>query len=124
MLLLTKQVSCACVFFAHHFARWYSQVQDGVSYEGVFHAATLDGPQAGFTLRMARLVDGKLADGVAPDQGLPAGWHRQLQLQLADVMQITATDVRLGAEDLGGLAASDELTGFGTDASISRGRGG
>ncbi len=100
------------------------QVRDGAVYEGVFHGAQLDGPLAGFSLKMARLVEGKPADPQPAEPDLPAGWNRTLLLPLADVAQLTASDVRLGAEDLGGLAASDELAGFGTDASISRGRGG
>lgn len=101
-----------------------SQVSSGVVYEGVFHGAQLDGPQVDFSLKMARVVAGQPAEPAPAEQGLPAGWHRTLHLPLADIAQITASDVRLGAEDLGGLAASDELVGFGTDAAISRGRGG
>lgn len=101
-----------------------AQVRDGVAYEGVFHGAALDGPDPGLTLRMARVVEGKPAADAVPEPGLPAGWHRSLKLPLGDVVQLTASDVRLGAEDLGGMVANDDLVGFGTDAAISRGRGG
>ena len=96
------------------------QVQSGAVIEGVMHAAVLNGPQPGLSLRMARRMP---ADGPA-EPGLPPGWSRRLTLPIAEVVQVTASDVRLGAEDLGGLAANDELAGFGTDAAISRGRGG
>jgi hypothetical protein len=84
------------------------------------HAAVLNGPQPGLSLRMARCMP---VNGPA-EPGLPPGWSRTLTLPIAEVVQVTASDVRLGAEDLGGLAANDELVGFGTDAAISRGRGG
>lgn len=100
------------------------QTRDGAQYEGVFHAAVLEGAQPGLSLRMARCVGGQPAAETPPEPGLPAGWHRSLKLPLGEVVQLTASDVRLGADDLSGLAANDELAGFGTDAAISRGRGG
>ena len=92
-------------------------------YEGVFSGATLDGSQPGFTLSMARVISGH-APPATPEPGLPPSWRRTLKLPLGEVIQITAANVRLGADDLGGLNAGDDPTGFGTDASITRGRGG
>ena len=66
----------------------------------------------------------KPAEAAERRDGLPPGWYPRKALPLAALVQLTAQDVGLRAEDLGGAAATDELAGFGTDASISRGRGG
>lgn len=44
-----------------------------------------------------------------------------LTVQLADLVQLVAKDMRLNPSDL---AASEQTDGFETDAAISRGRGG
>lgn len=67
---------------------------------------------------------GKATEAAQRRDGLPPGWYTRKELPLADMVQLSARNVKLGAEDLGGAAATDELAGFGTDAAISRGRGG
>lgn len=42
----------------------------------------------------------------------------------SDWVEIAARDVRMGAADVGAVGAHDDAGGFGTDAAISRGRGG
>lgn len=56
--------------------------------------------------------------------GLPPGWFDRLELPLDELVRLTASNVRMCASDNSDLSNGSELAGFGTDAAISRGRGG
>ncbi len=66
----------------------------------------------------------KASEAVQQRNSLPPGWYARKELPMTGLVKVAASHVRLGAEDLGGAAATDELAGFGTDAAISGGRGG
>jgi len=91
-----------------------TQVVGGQIFEGIF--SSID--SKGIHLRMASLTHdstGKLrATKPEPIKVIPT----------AEWLSIDATDVRMGSADVGPLRAGDDAGGFGTDAAISRGRGG
>ena len=97
-----------------------AQVKSGVVYEGIFHTADLDSKDVSIVLKMARtVVDPAAEEGAwAPQKPVPS-----LVVYATDLVQVMATDVRMGAADVGPVG-SDDAGGFGTDAAISRGRGG
>jgi hypothetical protein len=99
----------------------YLQVKSGVVHEGIFHALRPAGTDFDVLLRMARQLPP--ADAGADWQ--PARPVPVLVVEGAELAQITAVDVRLGAADVGagGGASWDDAGGFGTDSAISRSRG-
>ena len=97
------------------------QVKSGVVYEGIFHTADLE-KDLSIMLKMAKVVkDPAVAEGtwLAASKPVPS-----LVIYSADLVQVVAADVRMGAADVGPLGGTDDAGGFGTDAAISRGRGG
>lgn len=88
-------------------------------YEGVFHALRPADGDFDVLLRMAKVVAG-LDDGDRQrERPQPL-----LAIEGAELVQLTATDVRMGASDVGAHGAAwDDAGGFGTDAAISRNRG-
>lgn len=97
------------------------QVNSGKVYEGIFHTADLDSKDASVVLKMARVIKDP---AVSEDDGLaPAKPVSSQVIHAADLVQVIAVDVRMGAADVGPLGG-DDAGGFGTDSAISRGRGG
>lgn len=93
------------------------QVKSGVVYEGIFHTAELESG-VNVVLKMAKVVKDPAQEEVPAAKPLAS-----LVIYSADLVQVTALDVRMGAADVGPVGA-DDAGGFGTDAAISRGRGG
>lgn len=93
----------------------FVQMRDGSVYRGVMESC-VDGE---LRLGVARLMfDGQAEVKFARPEGqtkmiASGGWE-----------MITATEVKIGAADLGPVGAMDDAGGFGTDSAISRGRGG
>jgi PAB1-binding protein PBP1 len=89
-------------------------------YEGIFHALRPAGDDFDVLLRMARTVSAGDNAGERPRERPQA----LLAIEGADLVQLTAADVRMGAADVGPQgSAFDDAGGFGTDAAISRARG-
>ena len=90
-------------------------MRDGSVYRGVMESC-VDGE---LRLGVARLTfDGEAEVKFAKPEGPTkviayGGWE-----------MVTATEVKIGAADLGPVGAMDDAGGFGTDSAISRGRGG
>jgi len=90
-------------------------MKDGSVYRGVMESC-VDGE---LRLGVARLTyDGEAEVKFAKPEGQTkviayGGWE-----------MVTATEVKIGAADLGPVGAMDDAGGFGTDSAISRGRGG
>lgn len=98
------------------------QVKSGREYEGIFHSAGTDATSLNVVLKMARLVaDSKISGPLPVTKPAPT-----LIVASADVVDMYALDVRMGATDVGPRvsAEDDDAGGFGTDSAISRGRGG
>jgi hypothetical protein len=68
---------------------------------------------------MARLV--RDTNGEAPRSTLP---EPKKIIPDGEWLEINAVDVRMGGSDVAAMGAGDDAGGFGTDAAISRGRGG
>lgn len=95
------------------------QVKSGVVYEGIFH--TIDVQSGSIVLKMAKtLKDPAAEDGAWAPAAKPVP---SLVVYATDLVQVIAADVRMGAADVGPVGG-DDAGGFGTDAAISRGRGG
>jgi hypothetical protein len=96
------------------------QCKSGIVYEGVFHTADLESKDMSIVLKMAKVVkDPSIEEGTwVSAKPVPS-----LVIYSMDLVQVIATDVRMGAADVG-LVGGDDAGGFGTDAAISRGRGG
>lgn len=98
------------------------QVKSGLVYEGIFHTADLDSKDVSIVLKMAKTVkDPSLEEGAWAPAAKPVP---SLVIYSTDLVQVIATDVRMGAADVGPVGGADDAGGFGTDAAISRGRGG
>lgn len=90
------------------------QMMDGAKYKGVL--SKIDTKE--IVLRMACLVfDGLQEVKFAKPEGTKTVASSVWKM-------IQAMDVKIGAADLGPVGAMDDAGGFGTDAAISRGRGG
>ena len=111
------------------------QVKSGEVWEGIFHALRPAGSDFDVLLRWAKPVPAAAQrtpdswDDVQPGQPSAAGEWQPVRPQplvtivAADLVQISATDVRMGAADVGNAGGWDDAGGFGTDAAISRARG-
>ena len=94
------------------------QVKSGAVYQGIFHTAQLDNADINVVLQMAKLIkEGEQQASTSPAVKRPI---KELIIKSGDLMSLTAKDVRMGADDLSGPAED----AFGTDAAISKGRGG
>lgn len=104
-----------------------SELTDGSVYEGIFHKAALE-ESAAVVLKMAHVVASATRQPAAKTKGsitgVPPGWFDRLELPLDELVHLTASNVRMDTSDLSDSAASNELAGFGTDSTISQGRGG
>ena len=96
------------------------QTRSGVEYEGVFHTMSTDGGRPSIVLRMALVV----RDPARPADAPSARPEKEVVIAAEDLVQCIARDLRTGEADVGPLGAGDDAGGFGTDAAISRGRGG
>lgn len=102
------------------------QTKSGVVHEGIFHALHPAGSDFDVLLRMAKPRRDAWADdgGDGDGEWQPVRPVPLLTIPGADLVQITAVDVRMGPADVGGGGAAwDDAGGFGTDAAISRSRG-
>jgi hypothetical protein len=107
---------CMCTSTAYQYGLLsISQVTSGERYEGVF--SSIDNTQ--LTLRVCKLVRSETGDTVRTAHPVP-----EKIFSTSEWVRIDATDVRMSAGDVGPLSAADDVGGFGTDAAISRGRGG
>ena len=87
-------------------------------YQGIFHTAQLDNADIHVVLQMAKLIkEGEQQAAAGTAQSRPI---KELIIKSADLVSLFAKDVRMGANDLSGPTED----AFGTDAAISRGRGG
>jgi hypothetical protein len=93
------------------------EAPSGAAYEGVV-ASIADGA---VTLRFARCVADPARPGLEPRLERPEDTR---VFAPADWARLDAAEARLGAADVGPAGAGDDAGGFGTDAAISRGRGG
>ncbi len=99
----------------------FMQVKSGVVYEAVFSSMTTEGSSASIVLKFAKKIkDPK--DSASDRTALAERPVPVVTIPTADLVQLTAKDVRMSPEDLSGADRSD--FGFETDAAISRGRGG
>ena len=103
-----------------------------MTHEGIFHALRPAGPDFDVLLRMAKPVqprrdawdDDGAAGGAAAADWQPVRPVPLLTVPAAELVAISATDVRMGAADVGTAGGAwDDAGGFGTDAAISRARG-
>jgi hypothetical protein len=95
------------------------QVKNGVVYEGIFNTMQFEGKEMHVVLKYAKVArdpNSKLSD-LQREAERPI---KTLVIYSHDLVQVTATDVKLSPEDLGPALDDD----FETDSSISRGRGG
>ena len=110
------------------------QVKSGEVWEGIFHALRPAGADFDVLLRWAKPVPA--AGGRTPDSWDDAPAHGQaaadwqpvrpqplFTIAAGELVQISASDVRMGAADVGAAGGWDDAGGFGTDAAISRARG-
>jgi len=97
------------------------QVKDGTTYDGIFHAADVSKEGAlSVTLKMATKKLGP--GGRAIDmKELAVKPEPLLSIDGKDLMQVSAKGVRM---DAGSVGPDQDDMGFGTDAAISRDRGG
>lgn len=91
------------------------QLNDGSTYEGIWHSIDSNV----LVLKMARLMS--TSTGKAPRSTMP---EPRKEIPMGSWISINAKDVRMAPADVGPQGASDDAGGFGTDAAISRGRGG
>ena len=111
------------------------QVKSGEVWEGIFHALRPAGSDFDVLLRWAKPVpaaakrtpdswdDEQPSAAAAPGEWQPVRPQPLVTIAAADLVQISATDVRMGAADVGAAGGWDDAGGFGTDAAISRARG-
>lgn len=101
------------------------QVKSGATYEGIFHALRPAGSDFDVLLRMAKpLAPASSAAAAGDQEWQPVRPTPLLAIEAAELVQITATDMRIGASDVGAAGSAwDDAGGFGTDAAISRSRG-
>ncbi len=93
------------------------QLKDGKVFEGILSEMNFKGDQPGVTIKMVKLLSDPSQESDLPlERPQP-----QMLIPAEEVAQITAHDVRMSAGDVGDW---DDAGGFGTDAAISRGRGG
>jgi hypothetical protein len=96
-----------------------AQVKNGVVYEGIFNTMQFEGKDMHVVLKFAKVIrdpNSKLSD-LQREAERPI---KTLVIYNHDLVQVTATDIKLSPEDLGPALDDD----FETDSSISRGRGG
>lgn len=93
-----------------------AQVKDCTVYEGIVHQALFEGKEFSVVLHWAKPVQGSAA-------ATPGAPVKQLTIASADVLQITARDVDLTPEGLGGTSVNG-VHSFETDSEISKGKGG
>lgn len=113
------------------------QVKSGEVWEGIFHALRPAGSDFVVLLRWAKPVPAAAqrtpdawddeqpaaAAAAAAGEWQPLRPQPLVTIAAADLVQISATDVRMGAADVGAAGGWDDAGGFGTDAAISRARG-
>lgn len=87
-------------------------------YQGIFSTAHFENSELHVVLQMAKLV--READQGSAESTASRKPIKELIIRSADLVSLSAKDVRMGADDLSG-AAEDSLN---TDSAISRGRGG
>ncbi|DBA86079.1 hypothetical protein WJX77_004980 [Trebouxia sp. C0004] len=94
------------------------QVKAGGTYQGIFHTAQLENSELHVVLCMAKLTkdaEQQPVDGAAGRRPI-----KELIIKSADLISLTAKDIRMGADDVSRPAED----AFSTDTAISRGRGG
>jgi len=94
------------------------QVKAGGTYQGIFHTAQLENSELHVVLYMAKLIkdaEQQPVDGAAARRPI-----KELIIKSADLVSLTAKDIRMGADDVSRPAED----AFSTDTAISRGRGG
>lgn len=94
------------------------QLTDESQFEGIFSTPTWDAQGLSYVLRMCKQV--RAAKGAENHVRKP---DASRAFRSGTVVQLVASHVRIGARDVGPLDL-DDAGGFGTDAAISRGRGG
>lgn len=94
---------------------FFLQTTSGETYEGVF--SSIDDKQ--LTIRVCKLVGNAKGDKVRTARPIEVK-----HFPAADWVRIDSVDVRMTAADVGTMNPNDDVGGFGTDAAISRGRGG
>ncbi|KAK9807303.1 hypothetical protein WJX73_010714 [Symbiochloris irregularis] len=93
------------------------QVKNGAEYSGILHATNPSNKDLDVVLKHAKLVKKDLASSAMPSQGsIPT-----LKILSGDVVQLTAEDVALGADDLASVNKRD-AEAFSTDAELGGGR--
>ena len=104
------------------------QVKDGLTYEGILHTiGTTSSKDYDVVLLMAETVRDESKDGDADaDNEIVQRPQAKLVVHSNDVIQITAKSVRTDAASVGpvnqAVGSETDAGGFGTDASISRGK--
>jgi len=94
------------------------QVKAGGTYQGIFHTAQLENSELHVVLYMAKLI--KDAEQQPVDGSAARRPIKELIIKSADLVSLTAKDIRMGADDVSRPAED----AFSTDTAISRGRGG
>lgn len=94
------------------------QVKGGGVYQGIFSTAQLEDSELHVVLQMAKMI--KDADQQPLDGKAARSPIKELIIRSADLVSLSAKDVRMGADDV---SRPMEDT-FSTDTAISRGRGG
>ena len=95
-----------------------SQVKAGATYQGIFSTAHLENGELDIVLQMAKLT--QQADHKSVDSTTARKPIKELIIKSADFVSMSAKDVLMGSDDVGGPAEDS----FSTDTAISRGRGG
>ena len=94
------------------------QVKAGSVYQGIFSTAQIENSELHIVLQMAKIV--READQSSTEGTVSRKPIKELIIRSADLVSLSAKDVRMGADDLS-RPAEDSLN---TDSAISRGRGG
>lgn len=87
-------------------------------YQGIFCTAHLENSELHVVLQMAKLIkdtNQQPVEGTAARRPI-----KELIIKSSDLVSLSAKDVRMGADDIGGPIEDT----FSTDTAISRGRGG
>lgn len=98
----------------------YPQTKSGKTYRGILSSISSDKGALVAHLSMTTLVrDAKVQGELPVVRPTPT-----LALPWLDIVSITAKGAALGAEDVSTASTHNGIEGLGTDADISRGRGG
>lgn len=99
------------------------QLRNHRTYEGILSTMMCEGSKPCVMLKYAKLLHdpSTASNPQAASKALAEKPQMLLTVQLADLVQLVAKDMRLNPSDL---AATEQTDFFETDAAISRGRGG